>query len=819
METGYAACEDTAWQPRRPRSRQGKMSEMSQFHRLAQQLMLTHDTEVAALRAEVIRSRVGSTAEDAMSEQSDLRSFGLRVASASKESSTSESVSDRSCRSRRGMTAQQYTSESSARSCAFSPQKHLQALPTIRSDQTERTGAPPDRRKFVTPVCFKVFGETKASREANVEESAGQEEPEVRAGLVLWPEWAADNEPMLKNRSTSNNFWRRCTARGGGRRGSDKGSLTTESFTFESTDSSSWRRWWTNMLPVHPGSQLRTSWDLLCLSLLIFDIVWSPLQVFDLPKTRATNTWSMVVLVLWTADIPLSFISGYYLPDGNAEMRFRNIIIRYVRSWFPLDLVIVGADWLSTAVDWAAGEGGSDGSGISLARMGKIMRVARILRSLRILRLAKLRQLLYVIEERVQSEFVSILGGLVQQVGGLLALNHLFACLWWLVGTSSGSPSWVEKAQLLDEDESKLLQYLVSLHWSLTQFTPASMEVFPVNIQERGFNVVVLIFAMVVFSSFVSSITSAMTRLRTLRASEVTQSYLLKKYLRENNISPDLSSRVIRYIDLVTDRQKRRTEVGKVQLLQLLSGPLHLELQREVYTPFLEKHSYFEEYANESKAAMGHLCYKALCKVEMSRGDALFHVAADAQQMFFLTSGTLFYRRERGVKDVRRITVVEQGSFFCETVLWMPWVHRGTMKALIEAEIIAMDSAKFREVTRAHPTVARHARRYAVSYREELVKQIDRGRDMWDLPSDLIYSGMEDTRSIHAESQVLSELRGAERVEAMMLMDTSSSESDVDEEDQMSAAGSGFSSRSGTPGNDRGGDIMSLSGSFERERV
>merc|ERR1712226_726350 len=113
------------------------------------------------------------------------------------------------------------------------------------------------------------------------------------------------------------------------------------------------------------------------------------------------------------------------------------------------------------------------------------------------------------------------------------------------------------------------------------------MFVGPANLYERAFNVVGLVFAMCVFSSFVSSITSAMTRLRTLTANQVTQTYLLKSFLVENDISTELKARITRYVELVLAHHRTRVDFKKIEYLQLLSGPLYVALQLELYEPFL----------------------------------------------------------------------------------------------------------------------------------------------------------------------------------------------------------------------------------------
>jgi len=127
------------------------------------------------------------------------------------------------------------------------------------------------------------------------------------------------------------------------------------------------------------------------------------------------------------------------------------------------------------------------------------------------------------------------------------------------------------------------------------------------------------------------------------------------------------------------------------------------------------------------------------------------------------------------------MTIVSEGQAFCEAVLWMPWVHRGNMKALTESDIVAMDSKKFREVTLAHPTVLLHAHRYARFFRADLQDQLDKHKHAWDLPFSMMHPDL--CKEEPCESPFLQELQGAERVEAMMLMETSSSEEDVDEDE------------------------------------
>merc|ERR1719277_1914822 len=144
---------------------------------------------------------------------------------------------------------------------------------------------------------------------------------------------------------------------------------------------------------------------------------------------------------------------------------------------------------------------------------------------------------------------------------------------------AEGLSNWVEVGRVRGSPTSYL--YATSLHWSLTQFTPASMDISARNLWERLFSVVVLLFAMLVFSSIVASITSAMTALRNLQGNEMRQFWLLRRYLRQRNIPKGLSDRIIKFLEHRSSVQGKLVQREKVPVLGGLSEALHNELMHE----------------------------------------------------------------------------------------------------------------------------------------------------------------------------------------------------------------------------------------------
>merc|ERR1711990_938923 len=101
---------------------------------------------------------------------------------------------------------------------------------------------------------------------------------------------------------------------------------------------------------------------------------------------------------------------------------------------------------------------------------------------------------------------------MVQNVLALFLIGHFFACVWFWIGhrDKDSEASWVITYGL--DIAGFAERYMVSIHWSLTQFTPGGMPVQPQNMGERACCVGVLAFALCILSTFVSSITTSMSR-------------------------------------------------------------------------------------------------------------------------------------------------------------------------------------------------------------------------------------------------------------------------------------------------------------------
>merc|ERR1719419_118527 len=122
----------------------------------------------------------------------------------------------------------------------------------------------------------------------------------------------------------------------------------------------------------------------------------------------------------------LSFFCGYY-QDGELVMKIRPMVHHYIKTWFPLDILVLAPEWFSSTSSVK-----SDASSL-----GRLLLGGRIMRLLRLVRIMKLQQIIHNLYDLIDDELSFILAELVKLMLFIVCLNHFIACGWFLIGKSA----------------------------------------------------------------------------------------------------------------------------------------------------------------------------------------------------------------------------------------------------------------------------------------------------------------------------------------------------------------------------------------------
>lgn len=462
---------------------------------------------------------------------------------------------------------------------------------------------------------------------------------------------------------------------------------------------------------VRPNSEFRATWDLLSMGVLCYDIISIPLEVFsfDNDETFIMGGMEWFTTVFWTMDIGASFLTGFH-HEGLVEMRPSKIASRYMRNGLAVDLVVVLVDWILAIFTFNIK---------AVVRVGKTARVFRLLRMVRAMRLIrsfKIARLLTSLFTYIKSDLLRTLCSIFLMLLVLCVLNHYIACGWYLMGVLT-TDGWLQAHIHGREIDDMQYVYMTSLHWSLTQFTPASMEVYPHNFSERVYCVTVLLFALVTFSSFVSGITSGMMYLRKLKTEPAQQEAILRQYFQESRISAELGQRIWKFLQNNHFQHRKRVHRKDLEILELVPEYLNNKLSEELYNPVVTWNPFFRHFGNVAPAVLNEVCHHAVNEKCLTTREELFLENKVAERMSFITMGTMEYRH----REVNLSALVTSGLWACEPVLWLNWVHCGTLSARTSCELIQLQAGKFRSIVTRDRFACDYASNYAKLFRDYLI--------------------------------------------------------------------------------------------------
>lgn len=438
--------------------------------------------------------------------------------------------------------------------------------------------------------------------------------------------------------------------------------------------------------PNHPG---RGAWDIITLVLVVYDVIMMPLMFFELETHAFMDVASWVTRLFWTTDIPLTFWSGFVTRTGHVE-RNRGVIARqYLRTWFVIDLLIVVLDWIEVIIEAIL-----SGHGVKMGRLGRLTRTFRMIRMLRLLRLAKINQIIAMLTEQCSSERLRVGISIFKYLTLMMISGHVLACLWYSTGSADAAVGWAAESEC--EVHSKSYCYVISLRWSLAQFGGGMDEFSPSTLSEHVFAVFAYLLAFWFGAALVSTLTSLITQLVIDGSDQNRQLGLLCRYLEQNKISKKLALRLTRNAKHVLTERRKMIHEDFVDIMQLVTEPLRMELRFEIYGPVVSAHPFFALYISACPYVTKRICHRAMSMMLVATGDLIFDAGEipTNPRMYLVNNASLSYRHIGS--DCSREVLL--GSWVSEAVLWMAWTHRGVLCATKDCCLYTLDASEFQDI-------------------------------------------------------------------------------------------------------------------------
>jgi hypothetical protein len=506
---------------------------------------------------------------------------------------------------------------------------------------------------------------------------------------------------------------------------------------------------------LRPNSTTHLAVALMSLAVMLYDVLSLPLVVaFRLEGVPAFYFLDLGACVFWTFDIVLNFFTGY-IDNDRGEMRLRKIAQRYLRTWFAFDFVVVGFDWATQLV--------TEVRGLGFARSLKTPRMLRILfRTLRLLRVVKVVMVLEDVVQFVVSDWLSSTLGIAKLLLGMCIFNHFVACGWYAVGNAGTTTHWVDELEA--QNASKFYLYIISFHWSMTQYTPAPNGYHPQNEHERLYACLTLLIGISVFSVFLGKITSLLTHMGASAFARSRDLTMMRQYLVANMVSLEVANRINVFLK---KRQASRRVIPYSEVRHFLALPysLAMELRYQAHTRALDNHPLLgymssRELNRDSKdeylMLIVKVCSRAVTELGMKWGDELLQAGCPATQMIFVKHGKLQYINQVAFVDEREqsenavtLGVGLQHQWACEMALWCDWYCHGVLQSNGVSVVLSLDAHVFHMLVADSPTIFSDLKRYSEAYTRRLTDDVaEAEKDPQDRYVDDCWGQLADVRQL-----------------------------------------------------------------------
>lgn len=440
-------------------------------------------------------------------------------------------------------------------------------------------------------------------------------------------------------------------------------------------------------LVIHPASIWNFPWAALSLVCIMYDFVTIPLLVFAIDQDIIAM-WT--TFAFWTVDIARSFFVGYYR-NGGVEVRLAMTASNYFKTWFIMDSFVTSFDFVYLYLQQSILANPN-------SRVVMYMRLLRSVRSIRFLKMVQLPAAGDSFAETLRIPLVACAFKIFQMMFFIFATMHLAACGWYFIASplnpGRDDVTWITTAHLDGDNASVPVLYWTSMHWALAHLLLGEIDVISTNVSERLYAIAMFLLGLVVFSSFVSSLTEFMTETAAKSTEKKKQDEAVQRYLDRNSVSVSLANQIHifrRHTRHISQRSVPRQEIDG---LCNIPESLAMRLSAEVYCPRLKEHSFFLVHSVQHEEQLNEAVSALITEQAHLPKEDVFLPGQDAANVLIVMEGDLEYIRSLNGHENRPVGA---GQWVSEPALWLTWKRHGQLQSLSGCCLMNLSVRAFRE--------------------------------------------------------------------------------------------------------------------------
>lgn len=434
--------------------------------------------------------------------------------------------------------------------------------------------------------------------------------------------------------------------------------------------------------------------DALLLIITLFAALEVPLH---LSLKYATPQWIHYIHfaypIIFTLDIIATFMTTITV-DGKEVTDRKFIAIKYLRSWFIVDLVtaipfdlLIADGWLSEA-----------------SNMARSLRLfsPRYIQILLAVQMLRLHHIIPFLEKKNRKEIFN--PGIVRlffTIFVVLIISHWVSCGWIALGK-------------IDDKLDHYTNYLRALYWTMTTITTIGYgDITPTTNAQTIYTMFVQLTGAGMYGYIIGNLASMLANSDLARTQFRAKLEKIQTFMQYREVPDELQDNIRTYYDYLWNNRRGFDESA---VLEELPSSLKVQVALHLNKDIIEKVPMF----NGAPEDLIRQIVLNLKPVLYTPGDYVFRKGEMGDQMYFISRGKVEIVSEDG-KTV--FATLSDGSFFGEIAILFSSERTASVRAADYCDLYTLDKFTFDNVLTKFPDVAKQIHTMAEERRQKSVQE------------------------------------------------------------------------------------------------
>ncbi|KAL4494238.1 hypothetical protein ABPG73_018757 [Tetrahymena malaccensis] len=333
------------------------------------------------------------------------------------------------------------------------------------------------------------------------------------------------------------------------------------------------KKFFTVLPLINSQSKFYIFWETITFFCSFINFIYLPFELsFDIQRSPAISAYLQYLCpIIYTFDILIKSNTQNF-QQGNHIQQHKQIFKEYISSSFIVDFISLI----------------SLNQNILKFKGSQLLFFVRIFRSLKIIDIIR--------EHYFSNTFYSGIISLFLLFSGSLFYGHLFACIWYYVGTQS-EQGWINSNQLVISDIYS--NYICSYYYAVVTMTTIGYgDITAKTTEERSVMIFLALLSCGIFGYTINSIGNILSDFKQKSDTYLTELGKLNKYLSYYQVSSQIQINARKYLKFV-HQEKNKDQLSTFQSLNNLSDYLQNQIKMEVISKKLKQIQFFKNMLNE----------------------------------------------------------------------------------------------------------------------------------------------------------------------------------------------------------------------------